>query len=187
MKAMKPVTVAGRPFRLNERAVLRAVAKDLPEPIRDHFVVVAGKRWPPKQVLALTTGLDRADFTTHQARRILKRLGFPAGRLSQTSGRRTASDDTSGARRTRASATSRSRRSKPSGARVAESPGEPVTLADALRPFIGQWVAIRGLDVLVAAERPSDVVAWLTEHGQRAQSVFRVPDSEQAVGGAAPL
>jgi hypothetical protein len=40
------------------------------------FVVIDGRRWPPKQVLALVTGLDRADFTTHQARGILTRLGF---------------------------------------------------------------------------------------------------------------
>ena len=30
-----------------------------PEPIREHFVVISGRRWPPKQVLALVTGLDR--------------------------------------------------------------------------------------------------------------------------------
>ena len=35
-----------------------------------------GRRFPLKQVLALVTGLDRADFTTHQARSILRRLGF---------------------------------------------------------------------------------------------------------------
>jgi hypothetical protein len=30
------------------------------------------------------------------------------------------------------------------------------------------------------------VVVWLTQYGQRAQSMFRVPDSEYAVVGAAP-
>src|SRR5215475_2754736 len=55
----------------------------LPEPIHEHFVVINGRRWPPKQVLALVTGLDRADFTTHQARRALARLGFPAGRAAR--------------------------------------------------------------------------------------------------------
>jgi hypothetical protein len=172
----RSVTVAGRPFRLSERTVLRAVGKTLPEPIRDHFVVVNGRRWPPKQVLALATGLDRADFTTHQARAILRRLGFPAGRLSQTSARRAQTNRASGPRRVRQV-----------HEQAPDPVAEPATLADALRPFIGQWVAIRGVEVLVAADRPSDVVAWLTTHGQRAQSVFRVPDSEQAVGGAAPL
>jgi hypothetical protein len=30
------------------------------------------------------------------------------------------------------------------------------------------------------------VVAWLAQHGQRAQSMFRVPDSDHAITGAAP-
>jgi hypothetical protein len=173
---MRTVTVSGRRFGLDERKIERAVARALPEPIRDHFVVVGGRRWPPKQVLALATGLDRADFTTHQARRILTRLGFPAGRLDQTSGRRSA-------RATTSAGSARVAASQP----VAESSGEPPTLVEALRPFVGQWVAVRGDEVLVAAPAPRQVVAWLTEHGQQAQSVFRVPDSEQAVGGAAPL
>lgn len=49
----------------------------MPEPLRGHYVLVEGRRYPPKQVLSLATGLDRADFATHQARRTLKRLGFP--------------------------------------------------------------------------------------------------------------
>ncbi|HMD25560.1 MAG TPA: hypothetical protein VKH61_15795, partial [Streptosporangiaceae bacterium] len=52
--------------------------------IHEHFVVINGRRWPPKQVLALVTGLDRADFTTHQARRALTRLGFPAARAASS-------------------------------------------------------------------------------------------------------
>jgi hypothetical protein len=56
----------------------------------------------------------------------------------------------------------------------------------ALRPFIGLWVAVRGDEVLVAASSPKEVVAWLARHRQRAQSMFRVVDSEQAMTGAAP-
>ena len=37
----------------------------LPDPVREHYAVVHGRRYPPKQVLACVTGLDRADFTTH--------------------------------------------------------------------------------------------------------------------------
>jgi hypothetical protein len=178
---MRTVTVSGQRFRLDERRIERAVAGSLPEPIRDHFVVVGGRRWPPKQVLALATGLDRADFTTHQARRILTRLAFPAGRLSQTSARRPVPPAT-----TRAAAGA-GISPVASGEPAAESSSEAPALAEALRPFVGQWVAVRGPEVLVAAPAPRQVVAWLTEHGQQAESVFRVPDSEQAVGGAAPL
>ena len=44
-----------------------------------------GRPFPPKQVICLATGLDRADFTTHQARRILTRgspLNWPRSRAS---------------------------------------------------------------------------------------------------------
>jgi hypothetical protein len=47
---------------------------------------VRGRRYPPKQVIACATGLDRADLTTHQARRILVRLGFMAARLASRTG-----------------------------------------------------------------------------------------------------
>ncbi|HUA41992.1 MAG TPA: hypothetical protein VMA32_10520 [Streptosporangiaceae bacterium] len=77
---MPRMTVSGRTYDLDSRRVEAALQGALPEPIRVHFVVINGRRWPPKQVLAQVTGLDRADFTTHQARRALARLGFPAGR-----------------------------------------------------------------------------------------------------------
>ncbi len=164
---MPTMTVSGRRYELDHGGVEAALHGVLPEPIHEHFVVINGRRWPPKQVLALVTGLDRADFTTHQARRALTRLGFPAARAV--------------------------RREFPASARPAAPPrpggradrGQG-SLVEALRPFIGLWVAVRGDEVLVAAPTPKDVVAWLTRHGQRAQSMFRVPDSEQAVAGAAP-
>jgi hypothetical protein len=178
---MRTVTVSGHRFGLDDRTVMRALTDALPEPIRDHFVVVGGRRWPPKQVIALATGLDRADFTPHQARRILMRLGFPAGRLRETSGRRPVGPSST------ARAKSRATPSPPTSQPGDESTTEASGLAEVLRPFVGQWVALRGAEVLVAAPAPRQVVAWLTEHGERAESVFRVPDSEQAVGGAAPL
>lgn len=173
---MATVTVSGRVYQLGSQAVQDALRDKLPEPIREHFVVINGRRWPPKQVLALITGLDRADFTTHQARRILTGLGFTAARAARSrAGRHVAParDESTGGHRS-------SEAPSPTSAR-----GE--SLAEALRPFIGLWVAVRGDEVLVAAPSPRDVVAWLAEHRQRAQSMFRVPDSDQAVSGAAPL
>lgn len=169
---MKTVTVSGTRFELDRRAVERAAEAALPEPVRDHFVVVGARRWPPKQLLALVTGLDRADFTTHQARRILTNLGFSAGRAVRPGVARSLSELPAP--------------STPAG-KPAQPAGVPVSAAEKLRPFIGQWVAVREDEVLVAAASPAEVVAWLAEHGERAQSMFRVPDSEQAIGGAAPL
>lgn len=167
---MPTMTVSGHQYTLETQSVEAALQGALPEPIHEHFVVINGRRWPPKQVLALVTGLDRADFTTHQARRALTRLGFPAGRAVSA--------------RVRPPETSRAIAPPPSGASGADDPTVP--LAEALRPFIGLWVAVRGDDVLVAAPSPAEVVAWLAKHHQRAQSMFRVVDSEQAITGAAP-
>jgi hypothetical protein len=168
---MRTMTVSGRTYQLDERTVQEALKTELPEPIREHYVIVNGRRWPPKQVLALVTGLDRADFTTHQARSALTRLGFPASR----------------ARRGHAAGHQARHDAVDSGGSVrSDSTDGATSLANALRPFAGQWVAIRGTDVLVAAASPADVVAWLTRHGQRAQSMFRVPGPDDVISGAAP-
>jgi len=167
---MLTMTVSGHRYDLDPRDAETALDGVLPEPIQEHFVVINGRRWPPKQVLALVTGLDRADFTTHQARRALTRLGFPAGRAAGHKGHHP----------TGRSAAAPTRPAAPG----AVGPSE--TLTEALRPFIGQWVAVRGDEVLVAAPSPKEIVAWLARHRQRAQSMFRVVDSEQAITGAAP-
>jgi hypothetical protein len=160
-EAVKRVKIAGQPFVLRSSDVVRAVRGVDPEPIRSHFVVVDNRRFPPKQVVTELTGLDRADFTTHQARRTLLRLGFPAGR-----------------RASRTTGTSRRRRQ-------GRSDGEP--LAQRLRPLAGQWVAIKDEDILHAAQSPQALVSWLARHGQQADSMFRVPEDETAASGIAPL
>ena len=157
----REVQIAGRRFQLDRAGIVRAAEHALPEPLNEHFVVVEGRRYPPKQVISLATGLDRADFTTHQARRILKRLGFTAARRSGGLGE----------------------------AEIAAEGAAPdrVDGAQALEPYIGQWVAMRDDEVLVGAESVQVVVGWLTSHGQKADALFRVPESEAAAGGLAPL
>jgi hypothetical protein len=151
--------IAGRSFVLTPRDTEELVSNMLPEPLDDHYVVIAGKRFPPKQVISLITGLDRADFNTHQARHILRKLGFVVGR------------------RNREMSVQDPNRPGPHQGRE----------ADLLRPFMGQWVAQRGLDVLVAADTPQEVLAWLERHNQRADVMFRVPRDETEASGAAPL
>jgi hypothetical protein len=154
-------TISGREFELDRSGVEADLRNLLPDPVREHYVVVGGVRFPPKQVLACATGLDRADFTTHQARRILKRLGFVA-------------------------------------ARADHGPGEPAEgggagprggkQAEALRPYVGKWVALAGpTEVMVAAETPQEVLGWLAHHERRAPyGMFRVPESAAEAEGAAP-
>jgi hypothetical protein len=152
------VQISGQRFELDPRGIERVTARELPEPVREHYVVIAGRRFPPKQVIALATGLDRADFTTHQARRILRRLGFSAARESAASG------------------STRGASARPAGSAFAE----------ALRPHIGEWVAIADGTVVVAAPTPSAVLGWLARHDIRADSLFQVPESEDGAGGGAP-
>ncbi len=160
----KTVTIAKRRFQLRADRVERALRQALPEPITSHYVVIGQRRYPPKQAISLVTGLDRADFTTHQARRILTGLGFPAGRRT-------------GQANSKAPGNSRGTRSRGMRARPT---------AETLEPFIGQWVATKDADVLVAAPEPRTVVGWLAEHRQQADSMFRVPSDEPRATGAAP-
>jgi hypothetical protein len=154
------VTIAGHRFDLRRRQVERRMRGVLADPIAQHFVVVNGCRYPPKQVISEVTALDRADFTTHQARRILMRLGFATGRRAAGSGR-------------------------PEAGRARGHADDD--LVEALRSVVGEWVAVKGGEVLVAAGSPHEVVAWLSKHGQHADSMFRVPEDEIAASGLAPL
>ena len=161
---MPKFTVSGQTIELERDAVERTLAHVLPEPLREHYVVVSSRRYPPKQVLSEVTGLDRADFTTHQARRILKRLGFTAG--SQPAGHR------SSWTHLRATATGlmgdvrhrRWRHMRASGSRL----GGPT-------------------EVLVAADTPQDVLRWLARHERKATGgMLRVPTNQSAAEGVAP-
>ena len=158
---MPSFTIAGSAFELDHDRAERTAAKVVPDPVREHYVVVGGRRYPPKQILSLLTGLDKADFTTHQARRVLKRLGFVASRVTQTE----LATEPAG--------------NGPHGGRQAA----------ALAPFVGKWVALATpTNVLVAADTPQEVLAWLAKHErQAAYGMFRVPASTREAEGAAPL
>jgi hypothetical protein len=157
---MPTFQVAGSQFELQRETVERALDGALPEPINEHYVVIGGRRFPPKQALARVTGLDRADFTTHQARRILKRLGFVAARSHPPDP--TPAIEGAG----------------PHGGRQ----------ASVLEPYAGQWVALATpTQVLVAAPNPEEVLSWLAKHERRAEyGMFRVPESLSEAEGAAP-
>ncbi len=149
---MTVATVAGRHYEFDASMVESALAQIDPEPIHEHYVVVRGRRFPPKQVLAIMTGLDRADFTTHQARAILRRLGFGVHR-------RSSAPDRSGT------------------GRLGLSTGED----NRLENYLGRWVAQVGSDVVYVADDPESVTRWLRRHGQRAR-VWRVPASPEDAG-----
>lgn len=201
--SLHTVTIAKQRFELRRDRVERMLRGVLPEPISTHYVVIGARRYPPKQAIGLVTGIDRADFTTHQARRVLMGLGFAVGRrpagAADVIGRVRVDTpvDAPGAR---------SRRAAQSASRVAAAPGAPSPphaaatvlapisapdreheLAEALRPLQGEWVAIKDGELLVAAPTPKELVGWLARHDRRADSMFRVPEGELALAGLAPL
>lgn len=157
---MARFTIAGQTFELDPQRVETEVAGELPDPVKEHYVVVNGRRFPPKQVIERVTGLDRADFTTHQARRVLKRLGFTAARAGEAEPAETANGD------------------GPYGGRQAA----------ALAPHAGKWVALDSPDhVLVAASTPQEVLSWLARHERTAgYGMFRVPTTPDETEGIAP-
>lgn len=153
------VTISGSRYTLDRATVEERVRGVLADPVKDHFVVVGGRRFPPKQVIELVTGLDRANFNTHQAQRTLHRLGFVTGR-----------------------------RGSPSYADPPKHAGRQEGVeAGALRPYMGKWVAQKGLEVLVAADTPQEVCEWLHRHDVYADGMFRVPESTEGMAGAGPL
>ena len=56
--------VTGEDFELDAAGVERAVAGVDPELIREHYVVIGRRRYPPQQVLAVVTGIDSGAMNT---------------------------------------------------------------------------------------------------------------------------
>jgi hypothetical protein len=153
--------IASRQVAIERASVEVGLEGVLPEPIQQHYVIVHGRRFPPKQVISAVTGIDRADFTTHHARRILRRLGFVTERR----------------RRAEATSTPPEYPELPQGGRQAA----------ALEPYRGKWVALgEPDDVLVAADTLGEIASWLAAHEQRASGVLRVPVRPDESGGLAP-
>jgi hypothetical protein len=76
VEASMRFTVGGRHLELSREEVERGVQGKEPEEIRTYRVLVGSDSFPPKQVLAAATGWSRQSFTSHEATRVLARLGF---------------------------------------------------------------------------------------------------------------
>jgi hypothetical protein len=139
---------------LDKESVEAAVDGLEPEPIRTHHVDVDGRRYPPEQVLAQVTGIDRSEIDPYHAEWVMFQLGFIGD------------------------ATREAMRLGPYNGRQAAM----------LAPHRGQWVALAGpLDLLVAADTPHEVFAWLRAHERRADyGIFRVPEHDWQAEGAGP-
>ena len=69
-------TVGGEEYDLTKERVISAMRGIPSESIQKHVVEVEGTVFPPKQVFATVTGRARTSFTTMEAQRVLRRLGF---------------------------------------------------------------------------------------------------------------
>ncbi len=71
----------GKAYELTREDVEHKMTGVEPEVPRQYFVVVNGKKYPPKQVMAEVLRLGRIEFTTMAAGNILQRLGFKLQRF----------------------------------------------------------------------------------------------------------
>lgn len=69
-------SLAGKKFSVTPQDVQRMMRGVEPEPVRTHGVRLGEVLFPVKQVLSKVTGLSKADFNSHQARHVLRRMGL---------------------------------------------------------------------------------------------------------------
>jgi hypothetical protein len=74
-------TINHQVHSLTREQVESAMDGIVPEAVRSHAVRIRGRLFPVKQVMALSSGIDRLDFTSAQARSVLQRLGFELARV----------------------------------------------------------------------------------------------------------
>ena len=72
----QPFVLNGKRLSYSRSQVLEAVKNQIPRRINKYRVKIDGMEFPPKQVLELLTGIEPINFTTMDAQRVLKKLGF---------------------------------------------------------------------------------------------------------------
>ncbi len=73
--------IRGHTYKLTQEDIIKSVTDLTPGPVRKHYVEISGIRYPVKQALAQALGLAVIDFTSQDAHRIFRRLGFPLGQI----------------------------------------------------------------------------------------------------------
>jgi hypothetical protein len=71
--------IGKRKVELTKEKVVEVLRGLQPEPLRGrakYYVELDGKKYPVKQVMAAVTGLSKESFSTEQAVKVLKALGF---------------------------------------------------------------------------------------------------------------
>lgn len=68
--------IGGQSISLGREDVENRLRNVTPESIRDLSVTINGVQYPVKQALAAASNLPKGDFTSHEAMRVFRRLGF---------------------------------------------------------------------------------------------------------------
>lgn len=76
---MAQFTIGGTQFELSREDVEQRLRTVVPEPVRELFVEVNGNQFPVKQALAEAAGLQRGNFTSHDAMRVFRKMNFVMG------------------------------------------------------------------------------------------------------------
>jgi hypothetical protein len=66
----------GKSYSFERKDVENAVKGKEPGTIYKYAVTIHGKEYPIKQVIRLLMSLDSAEFTAHDAYRVLRKIGF---------------------------------------------------------------------------------------------------------------
>jgi hypothetical protein len=75
--------VGGRELELTQSQVVKSMIGQEPELVREYFVELPCGWFPPKQVLEVATEWERSSFTSHEAIRVLSRLGLVCRRADE--------------------------------------------------------------------------------------------------------
>jgi len=70
------ITLKGRKRLVTPERVIDALEGIDPEPMTMYMVDIAGERYPVKQAVCETFGIERTDVGTRDAQRVMERLGF---------------------------------------------------------------------------------------------------------------
>ena len=76
-------TVGGESFDLTAQEVIAAIRGVPVEAIREHVVEIDGRMFPPSRSSANVARAARQSFTTMEAQRVLRRVGFVCRRAGQ--------------------------------------------------------------------------------------------------------
>jgi hypothetical protein len=89
-------TIGKRKVELSKERVVEALKGLQPEPLRGrarYYVELDDKKYPVKQVMAAVTGLSKESFSTKQAVKLLRALGFEVKDLREERRLKVSSDE----------------------------------------------------------------------------------------------